>query len=125
MNGAKTDGATLMHGALRVQPSDCGLFQVETGCNSGSICCPLKLGSLSIRESQTKPRSGEMSYERGLSRENYSCAACSEIFLCSQPLKLHCGLAVILRRTQVPDPGVCSPILLGEELSAERAVLCS
>src|SRR5712691_579974 len=60
MNGAKTDGATLMHGALRVQPSDCGLFQVETGCNSGSICCPLKLGSLSIRESQTKPRSGEM-----------------------------------------------------------------
>lgn len=67
-----------------------------------------------------------MSYERGLSRKNYSCAACSEIFLCSQPLKLHCGLAVILRRTQVPDLGVCSPILrLSEELSAERAVLLS
>ncbi len=67
-----------------------------------------------------------MSYERGLSRKNYSCAGRSEVFLCSQPLKLHCGLAVMLRQTQVPDLGVCSPILLlSEELSAERAVLLS
>lgn len=67
-----------------------------------------------------------MSYERGLSRKNYSCAGRSEVFLCSQPLKLHGGLAVMLRRTQVPDLGVCSPILLlSEELSAERAVLLS
>lgn len=43
-----------------------------------------------------------MSYERGLSRKNYSCAGRSEIILCSQPLKLHCGLAVMLLRTQGP-----------------------
>jgi hypothetical protein len=67
-----------------------------------------------------------MSYERGLSRKNYSYAGRSEEFLCNQPLKLHCGLAVMLRRTQSPDLGVCSPILLLiEELSAERAVLLS
>jgi len=60
-----------------------------------------------------------MSYERGLSRTNYSCAGGNEIFLCSQPLKLRCGLAVMLRRMQAPDLGGCSPILLlSEELSA-------
>jgi len=67
-----------------------------------------------------------MSYERGLSRKNYAYAGGNEVFLCRQPLKLHCGLAVILRQTQGPDLGVCSPILLlSEELSAERAVLLS
>ena len=67
-----------------------------------------------------------MSYERGLSRKNYSRAGGNEVFLCRQPLKLHCGLAVLLRRTQDPDLGGCSPILLlSEELSAERAVLLS
>ncbi len=65
-----------------------------------------------------------MSYERGLSRKNYSCAGRSEVFLCSQPLKPRRGLAVMLHRTQVPDLSGCSPILLlTEELSAERAVL--
>jgi len=67
-----------------------------------------------------------MSYERGLSRKNYSRAGGNEVFLCRQPLKLDCGLAVLLRRTQDPDLGGCSPILLlSEELSAERAVLLS
>jgi len=67
-----------------------------------------------------------MSYERGLSRKNYTRAGRNEVFLVSQPLKLHCGLAVLLRRTQVPDLSGCSPILLlSEELSAERAVLLS
>jgi hypothetical protein len=43
-----------------------------------------------------------------------------------QPLKLHFGLAVILRQTQGPELSVCSPILrLSEELSAERTVLLS
>jgi hypothetical protein len=52
--------------------------------------------------------------------------AAVEEFLCSQPLKLHCGLAVMLRRTQGPDLSGCSPILLSsEELSAESAVLLS
>jgi hypothetical protein len=67
-----------------------------------------------------------MSYERGLSRKNYSCAGRSEILPGSQSLKSRCGLAVLLRRTQDPDLGVCSLILLlSEELSAERAVLLS
>jgi hypothetical protein len=67
-----------------------------------------------------------MSYERGLSRKNFSCAACSENNSCSQPLKLHFGLAVLLRQTQGPDLGGCSPILLlSEELSAESTVLLS
>jgi hypothetical protein len=67
-----------------------------------------------------------MSYERGLSRKNYSCAGRSEVFLCSQPLKIHCGLAVMLRQLQVPDLGGCSPVpLLTEELSAESAALLS
>lgn len=67
-----------------------------------------------------------MSYERGLSIKNYSYAGRSEVFLCNQPLKLHCGLAVLLRRAPDPDLGGCSPILLSsEELSAERAVLVS
>ncbi len=65
-----------------------------------------------------------MSYERGLSRKNYSRTGGKEVFPCSQPLKLQCGLAVMLRRTPDPDLGVCSPILLlNEEFSAERAVL--
>jgi len=65
-----------------------------------------------------------MSYERGLSRKNFSCAACSKVFLGSQPLKLHFGLAVLLRQTEDPDLGGCSPILRwSEELSAEWAVL--
>ncbi len=67
-----------------------------------------------------------MSYERGLSRKNYSCAGPQKVFLCRQSLKLHCGLAVILRRARDPDLGVRSPILLSsEELSAERARLVS
>jgi len=66
-----------------------------------------------------------MSYERGLSRKNYSCAGGNEVFLCNQPLKLTCGLAVMRRRTQDPDLSICSPILLSEELSAERTVLLS
>ena len=48
----------------------------------------------------------------------------SKIFLGSQPLKLHCGLAVILRQTLGPELGDCSPILrLREELNAKRTVL--
>ncbi len=67
-----------------------------------------------------------MSYERGLSRKNYSHAGGNEVYLCRQPLKLHCGLAVMLRRTHGPDLGGRSPILLrSEELGAERAVLLS
>jgi len=67
-----------------------------------------------------------MSYERGLSRKNYYCAGRNEIILGSQSLKLRCGLAALLRRTQDPDLSVCSPILLlSKELSAERAVLLS
>jgi len=45
-----------------------------------------------------------MSYERGLSRKNYSCAGGNEEFLCNQPLKLPCGLAVMQHWTQDPDP---------------------
>ncbi len=64
--------------------------------------------------------------KKGLSRKNYSRAGGNEVFLCRQPLKLPCGLAVMRRWTQVPDLGGCSPILLlSEELSAERAVLLS
>ena len=67
-----------------------------------------------------------MSYERGLSRKNYSRAGRDEVFLGSQSLKSRCGLAELLRRTQDPDLSGCSPILLlSEELSAERAVLLS
>jgi hypothetical protein len=67
-----------------------------------------------------------MSYERGLSRKTYSCAGRSEVFLCNQPLKLHCGLAVMRRQTQGSDLGVCSLILLlSEELGAERSELVS
>jgi hypothetical protein len=50
----------------------------------------------------------------------------AKIILGSQPLKLHFGLAVLLRQTQGPDLGGCSPILLlSEELSAESTVLLS
>jgi hypothetical protein len=67
-----------------------------------------------------------MSYERGLSRKNYSHAGRNEIFLCSQPLKLRSGLAVrCCARCQFQISGVCSPILLSEECSAESAVLLS
>ncbi len=67
-----------------------------------------------------------MSYERGLSRKNFSRAACIKNNSCSQPLKLHFGLAVILRQTDGPEFGVCSPILRwSEEFSAENIVLLS
>ena len=67
-----------------------------------------------------------MSYERGLSRKNFSCAACIENNSCSQPLKLHFGLAVLLRQGQVPELGGCSPILRRSvEFSTEGTVLLS
>jgi hypothetical protein len=65
-----------------------------------------------------------MSYERGLSRKNFSPAACSENSSGRQPLKLHFGLAVILSQTQDPGLDDRSPILrLSEEFSAERTEL--
>ena len=65
-----------------------------------------------------------MSYERGLSRKNFSCAACIKNNSCSQPLKLRFGLAVLLRQTQGPEFGACSPILRRSEgFSAEGTVV--
>jgi hypothetical protein len=50
----------------------------------------------------------------------------AKMILGSQPLKLHFGLAVILRQTDGPEFGVCSPILRwSEEFSAENTVLLS
>ena len=66
-----------------------------------------------------------MSHERGCQEKTTPVPAATKVFLCSQPLKSRCGLAVLLRRTQDPDLGGCSPILLIEELNAERAVLLS
>jgi len=67
-----------------------------------------------------------MSYERGCQEKTTPVRGCSEIFLCSQPLKLRCGLAVMAALGARPRIRLCSPILqLNGEFRVDGVVLLS